>query len=256
MRFVGLPRVLVAIVSSLTVADCTPPAVTRPIGIRAGGTVYHVSCRAEVDCNAEIARTCTAGHFITASGGTALGRSTKHPYGLEFVCRPSKLLAADYVATQPAIQILITPECKDMFYGPDFLDRDANGNAVSTEKRPKPDYVPWDPGRAIPMSYKDPKTSITFYVESDGRHLVAIDSIGKLLWVRNPWEDSGAFCQYRTPRPVIDSLKQTELTEIDRANLKPRGANLVHKFIALQFDSSQYGVVDESTGDFIPEGQN
>jgi|GEM_PF-5178204 len=152
MRFVGLARV-VAIVSSLTVTACTPPAVTRPIGIRAGSTVYRVSCRTEIACNAEIAKTCAAGHFITASGGTTLDRSTKHPYGLEFVCRPSKLLAADYVARQPAIQVLITPECKDMFYGPDFLDRDANGNPVRTEKRPEPDYVPWDPGRAIPITF-------------------------------------------------------------------------------------------------------
>lgn len=256
MRFVGLARVLVAIVSSLAMAACTPAAVTRPIGIRAGSTVYRVSCRAEIACNVEIARICTAGHFITAWGGTALDRSTNHPYGVEFICRPSKLLAADYVATKPAVQIFITPECKDMFYGPDIVDLDANGNAVNAEKRPKPDYAPWDPGRATPMSYEDPRTSVTFYVESDGRHLVAIDSKGKVLWVRNPWEDSPVFCQYRTPRPVIDSLKQTELTEIDRANLKPRGANLEHEFIALQFDSSQYGVVDESTGDFIPEGQN
>ena len=256
MRFVGLAWVLVATASSLMVAACTPLAVTRPIGIRAGGTLYRVSCRAEIDCNAEIARTCAAGHFITAFGGTALERSTKHPYGLEFVCRPSKLLAADYVATQPAIPILITPECKDMFYGPDFLDRDANGNAVSTEKRPKPDYVPWDPGRAIPTSYKDPRTSITFYVESDGRHLVAIASIGKLLWVRNPWEEAHAFCPYRTPRPVVASLKIVELNEAARPYLKSRGGNLEHTFIALSFDSSQYGMLDESTGDFFPEGQN
>jgi hypothetical protein len=244
------------IVCNLAWGNSSPTAVTHPIGIIAGSTVYRVNCRDESACNAEVARICTKGNFITAWGGTERERSTKRPYGVEFVCRPSKLVAADYVATQPEIQVFIRPECKDMFYGPDFIAPDANGDAVSAEKRPKPDYVPWDPGRAIPMSYKDPRTSITFYVESDGRHLAAIDSLGKLLWVRNPWEDSGAFCQYRTPRPVIASLKQTELTEIERANLKPRGANLEHEFIALQFDSSQYGVLDESTGDFIPGGQN
>jgi hypothetical protein len=145
---------------------------------------------------------------------------------------------------------------KDMFYGPDFLGRDANGNAVSSEKRPKPDYVPWDPGRAIPTSYKDPRTSITFYVESDGRHLVAIDTLAKLLWVRDPWEEAHAFCQYRTPRPVVTSQKIVELKEAARAHLKSRGANLEHTFIAFSFDSSQYGMLDESTGNFFPEGQN
>jgi hypothetical protein len=248
MRPRGLYLLLVAIVTSLSATAGASSAVTQPIGIRAGSTVYRVTCREEVACNAEVVRICTTGNFIFARGGT--------PFGLEFICRPSKLMAADYVSTQPEIQVFIPPECKDMFYGPDFVDLDANGNAVATKKGPKPDYAPWDPGRAIPMSYKDPRTSITLYVESDGRHVVAIDSNGKLLWIRNPWEDPPAFCPYRTPRPVIESLIQTELTQIDRANLKPRGAKLEHTFIALQFTSSQYGVLDESTGDFIPEGQN
>lgn len=34
---------------------------------------------------------------------------------------------------------------------------------------PKPDYAPWDPARAKSLSYKDPGTSIIFYVES-ARH--------------------------------------------------------------------------------------
>jgi len=255
MTVVGLARVLVAIASSFMVAGCISPAVTHPIGIRAGSTVYRVSCSKEIDCNAEVTRVCTAGHVITAYGGTALDRGAKHPYGLEFICRPSKLVTADDVAAKPAIQVFIPRECKDMFYGPDFVEPDENGNAIR-EKRPKPDYAPWDPGRAIPMAYKDPRTSMTFYVESDGRHLVAIDSRGTLLWVRNPYEEAGGSCPYRTPRPVIGSLKQTELSEIDRANLQRRGANLQHTFLALEFDSSQYGVLDESSGDFIPEGQN
>jgi|HubBroStandDraft_5_1064220.scaffolds.fasta_scaffold08600_3 hypothetical protein len=72
MRFVGLAWVLVATASSLMVAACTPLAVTRPIGIRAGGTLYRVSCRAEIDCNAEIARTCAAGHSSQPSGAQRL----------------------------------------------------------------------------------------------------------------------------------------------------------------------------------------
>ncbi|SRR5258708_788715 len=75
---------------------------------------------------------------------------------------------------------------------------------------------------------KDPGTSITFYVESDGRHLAAMDSQGKLLWVRNPWEDARAFCPYRTPKPVVASLKSI-------------GGNPEHSFIAIKFDSSQFG---------------
>jgi hypothetical protein len=157
---------------------------------------------------------------------------------------------------QQTVQIQIRPECKDMFYGPDFVYVDANGKAIKKEIRAKPDYVAWDPARARPMSYKDPRTAISFYVESDGRHLAAIDTEGRLLWVRNPYEDKPAFCQYRTPRPVIDRLEAAEFKELDRTNLKARGVNLDHEFVAITFDSSQFGVLDETTGDFIPVGQN
>jgi hypothetical protein len=80
-----------------------------------------------------------------------------------------------------------------------------------------------------------------------------MDSQGKLLWVRNPWEDARAFCPYRTPRPVVASLKAAELTELDWSNLKSIGGNPAHSFIAIKSDSSQFGVrrIDESTGDFF-----
>jgi hypothetical protein len=47
-----------------------------------------------------------------------------------------------------------------------------------------------------------------------------------------------------------------ELSDSGRSYLKSRGANPEHTFIALSFDSSQFGELDESTGDFFPEGQN
>jgi hypothetical protein len=54
--------------------------------------------------------------------------------------------------TQQTTQVFINPECKDMFYGPDFVDLDASGK-VKPEIRPKPDYLAWDPTRAKPMVY-------------------------------------------------------------------------------------------------------
>jgi hypothetical protein len=163
---------------------------------------------------------------------------------------------ADEQTMQQPMKVFISPECKDMFYGPDFVDTDAHGKVIKKEERPKPDYAPWDPARAESLSYKDPGTSIIFYVESDGRHLAAMDSQGKLLWVRNPWEDAHAFCPYRTARPVVASLKAAELTELGWSSLKSVGGNPKHRFIAIEFDSSQFGVLDESTGDFFAEGQN
>jgi hypothetical protein len=168
-------------------------------------------------------------------------------------CLMQSVNAADATNQQP-IKVLITPQCKAMFYGPDFVDLDANGKAIKTEKRPKPDYVEWDPSLAKPMSFKDPNTSIFFYIESDGRHLAAIGPDGKLLWVRNPFEDRH-LCPYRTPRPTILHLETAESGK-HTAAIKYWGGEPSHGLLFVQFSGSQYGVIDETTGDFFPEGQN
>jgi hypothetical protein len=106
------------------------------------------------------------------------------------------------------------------------------------------------------LAFRDPRTSISFYVESDGRHLAAIDRDGKLLWVRNPYEDKPAFCPRFTPRPVIQRIEAPKFTDAGEKAIKAAGGNLDHEFLYLAFDSMQDGVVDETTRDFIPLGQN
>jgi len=96
---------------------------------------------------------------------------------------------------------------------------------------------------------------VTFYVERDGRHLVALDPRGMLLWIRDPFEDQ-QLCPYRTPRPVISQVEAAELSETYKPLLARRGADTAHPFVTIKFDSSQFGLVDEATGDFFPEGQN
>src|SRR5882757_8073057 len=92
-------------------ADASPVAA-NPIGIRHGSTEYQVSCGEESDCDATILRMCTKGHYVTA---------WKSQLSFDFVCK------ADNPAKQQAIQVFISPECKWMFYGPDFIDLDSNG---------------------------------------------------------------------------------------------------------------------------------
>jgi hypothetical protein len=41
-----------------------------------------------------------------------------------------------------------------------------------------------------PQVYQDPASGTTLYVESDGRHVVAISKEGKLLWVRDIFKDA------------------------------------------------------------------
>jgi hypothetical protein len=254
MKLIRPPWTLVLSVLTITVTACTAGALTQPIGTRRGSTEYQVSCQEQGACNAEIQKICTAGHFITGTiEGTAAAAELmppiKQPLTLEFVCTPPSQAIADDTAKQQPIQVLIRPECKFEFYGPKVQ------SPTSLVLQPTPDYLPWNPAWAIPMSHRDPRTSIAIYVESDGRHLAAIDSQGKLLWVRNPWEE-GRFCQYRTPWPVVFSLRRAQMTERAWAILKSRGANLEHTFITLTFDSSQFGEIDELTGNFFGEGQN
>lgn len=142
-------------------------------------------------------------------------------------------------------KVIIRPECKWMYYG-----------ELDPEKAKKlPDYDLWDPSSAKPIAFKDSRTAISFYVESDGRHLAAIDAKGTLLWVVNPFE-LGGFCEYRSPHPVIYKIFQDDGSELKDASFKRRGINIGHKFLRITFDSSQFGVIDETTGDFFGIGQN
>lgn len=113
--------------------------------------------------------------------------------------------------------------------------------------------MPWDPSRARPFTHKDLRTSITFYVESDGRHVAAIDAQGKLLWVRSPFKDldpSG------TRTPVIDGIEVAEPPVPEYAKFLQRlGFKADHAYIRITA-SRMFGSMDEKTGDFILEGQN
>jgi len=168
--------------------------------------------------------------------------------------RPISMLAfatfaidATAAGSHRKIQVFITPECKDEFYGSPEV------------KRARPDYVAWDPAHVKSFTFKDPRSQVTFYVESDGRHLAAIASSGELLWVRNPFEEAG-LCPYRSPHPVIYSLHNLEhLPDYGSAlapYLRKLGMNPGHTFVQIEFDSSQFGILDEASGNFLVLGQN
>lgn len=148
-------------------------------------------------------------------------------------------------------RITITARCRQILAPPPFVNE-----AGTKEKQPLfPKYEWWNPATAKPMAYKDSRTFISFYVESDGRHMAAMDPDGNLLWVRNPFEDQN-LCPYRNARPVISSLATTEISSGMADVMQSRGMNPSHKFLEIKFDSSQFGVLDETTGDFLFAGQN
>lgn len=125
-----------------------------------------------------------------------------------------------------------------------------------------PDMAPGHLGK--PMSYKDSLTGTIFYVESDGRHLAAIDPNGKLLWVEDPFADLN-LCSYRNLRPTIvyvgpphggmlDREDDQAATKADAAlsKLLKRQAH----YIEIKFDSSQFIYVDVENGVSFFGGNN
>jgi hypothetical protein len=148
------------------------------------------------------------------------------------------------------IRIPIPRECMNWYYGPDFVEADG-----TKSKSRRPQYVLWNPDSAKPLTFKDPRTSISFYVESDGRHLAAIDAVGKLLWVRNPFEDAH-LCPYGNPRPSISSISAVEISAQKALKMRAVGMDPSHEYLEIEFDSRLFGVVDETNGDFQMWGQN
>ncbi|MGO9805033.1 MAG: hypothetical protein ACLPTL_16540 [Steroidobacteraceae bacterium] len=171
---------------------------------------------------------------------------------------------ADAPDQKQTVNVLIRAECKALFYGHAFVEGGTaavrnggdweKGGAAAVQNLPS--YVPWDPTRARQMLYKDPRTLTLLYVETDGRHVAAINSDGKLLWVRNPYEQA-KFCPYRTPWPVIYSIEAIDHSAPWMvAPIKRIGANPNGNFVMIKFDSSQFSAMDEISGDFVALGQN
>jgi len=99
-----------------------------------------------------------------------------------------------------------------------------------------------------PQSYRDPGTGITFYVESDGLHVAAISKEGKILWVRDPFHDA-KLSDYRTHKPQIVSVGKGSWW-VDGVRRRDFPA------IEIRFNSSQFGAMKMSDGEFQPLGQD
>jgi hypothetical protein len=99
-----------------------------------------------------------------------------------------------------------------------------------------------------PQSYHDSATGTTFYVESDGLHIAAISKEGKILWVRDPFHDA-KLSDYRTHKPQIASIGKGRwwVNGVARRDVPA---------ISIEFNSSQFGAMRMSDGEFQFQGQN
>jgi hypothetical protein len=103
-----------------------------------------------------------------------------------------------------------------------------------------------------PQVYRDPHSSTTLYVESDGRHVAAISEEGKLLWNKDPYTDAHVPF-YRTKTPQIIFIGPISKS---RPPAGPWAGKDPDKFVAITFTNSQFGLLRISNGEFKFLGQD
>jgi hypothetical protein len=100
------------------------------------------------------------------------------------------------------------------------------------------------------LTYKDTRSPLIFYVESDGRHIAAIAQDGKVIWHRDPFIEA-KLPPYRK--------KQARIVWIGKPQewmVKAKAGNGNGQFISISYDSTQFGVIDTKSGDFTFLGQD
>ena len=99
-----------------------------------------------------------------------------------------------------------------------------------------------------PVAYVDKKLQLVLYAETDGKHLSAVNFEGRVLWTRTPFADAHLE-PYRVAEPRIINI-YTPLPWMLEGK-KGKGA-----FVALEFESTQFGLVDLKSGKFFSLGQD
>ncbi|MBI4851268.1 MAG: hypothetical protein HY819_05520 [Acidobacteria bacterium] len=105
-----------------------------------------------------------------------------------------------------------------------------------------------------PLTYKDKESGIILYVETNGRHISAINKDGEVIWLRNPFEDANLKA-YRVDYPQITYLGAAQKWMIDSMIVEDP-VNSKHTFVEIDFNSSQFGVINLTNGKFTFMGQD
>lgn len=100
----------------------------------------------------------------------------------------------------------------------------------------------------------DARTSITFYVESDGKHVAAIDAHGRVLWVRDPSEQ--AKLNNSIPIILLLDVMQGSFTDEFRKYVQHERIDADDPFLQITFASNVFGPMDEKTRQFLLIGIN
>jgi hypothetical protein len=95
----------------------------------------------------------------------------------------------------------------------------------------------------LPFTFKA-KTGILFYVESDGRHMSAIDENGKILWHKAPYDEKGVFAKQIKGRVIYRLL---EADDSDLELMERRGKR--GQYIRVSCGMHEVGLLNQNTGE-------
>ncbi|WP_457310517.1 hypothetical protein [Sphingomonas sp. UYAg733] len=95
-----------------------------------------------------------------------------------------------------------------------------------------------------PLTYKDPRSNILFFVGRDGRRVTAIAPDGKIVWDVEPLADAG-LDPYRTNHAMIRYI-----------GTAVRAGAVQSDVIAITYNSTQSGTLRISDGRFAWQGQD
>ncbi len=96
------------------------------------------------------------------------------------------------------------------------------------------------------QAYQRPNDGVTYYVEGDGRHVVAISADGVVLWREDPFVQA-RLEPYRFERPQIVRIGEAASWMIE---------GRTGDFIGVEYNSTQFGIMDTGSGEFIFMGQD
>jgi hypothetical protein len=124
--------------------------------------------------------------------------------------------------------------------------------SASTNTQSQYSYVPvLNQDFVTPRILVDHETGISYFLDSDGRHVSAVSPAGKLIWRVDPFEEV-RLEPYRVAHPVLlyfdfpDAKWWEHKTQYGKRT----------EFICVGYNSSQFGILRKSSGQFIFEGQD
>ena len=115
----------------------------------------------------------------------------------------------------------------------------AVGDDIADEYPPTPEE----------LRYLDRATGITVRAEPDRVHLSAFDKTGRVIWTRDPFESGALETSTEVYHPKVTQVHQPV------AVFTKCCAKAGRHYAMLNWNSTQYGLLDVQSGDFIYLGQ-